>query len=82
MARISDRLVIQLVESKLVFVDDSTGAEVVVDKVGHQAVVDELQAAADRGADAPLEDGDTTVTVTAAEIPNALRAIEYLRQYA
>lgn len=82
MARISDRLVIQLVDSKLVFMDDSTGAEVVVDKVGHQAVVDELAAGLDGFKDVALEDGDQTVTVRGAELPNALAAIEYLRQYA
>lgn len=79
MARISDRLVIQLVDSGLVFMDDSTGSEVLVDKPDHQGVVDRLTAA---DADVTLASLSCSVTVRLAEIPNALRAIEYLRRYA
>lgn len=83
MARINDRLIIQLVDSKIVVADDGSGVELVWEKAEHALLAETLE----RGRNAKrvlLEHPDQTGTVDIPNdvIDNMLMALKYLREYA
>lgn len=83
MARINDRLIIQLVDSKIVVADDSSGVELVWEKAEHALLAETLE----RGRNAnhvllehPNQTG--TIGIPNAAIDNMVKALAYLREYA
>lgn len=83
MARINDRLIIQLVDTRIVVADDGSGVELVWEKAEHAL----LQETLERGRNAErvlLEHPDQTGTIEIRNdvIDNMLMALTYLREYA
>lgn len=83
MARINDRLIIQLVDSLIVVADDGSGVELVWQKAEHAL----LQETLERGRNAErvvLEHPDQfgSIDIPNAAIDNIVKALTYLREYA
>lgn len=88
MARISDRLVIQLVDDRIVFLDESAGNEVVVTKEWFDTIDQGFQRMMQRNTEAWLipdnwenPNNDLSVQITADECEQAYEAFQYLRRY-
>lgn len=83
MARINDRLIIQLVDSLIVVADNGSGVELVWQKEEHAL----LQETLERGRNAErvlLEHPDQfgSIDIPNAAIDNMVKALTYLREYA
>lgn len=85
MARISDRCVIQLVEQKIVVLDDISGVELVFPPDQHQALADRLAEAAAKGmhewVNLEVAGQSGVIAIPPAAIPNMQAALSYLREY-